>query len=234
MHERETYDSQAGSNHHARNVALATGAGGLGLTALFAALTDALSKTKRPQTNFREKIDALSDVIVPNVDVKVDIDENNEPSADKRRLIVKPNQADAVLAHELGHVQNYESPFTKWTMSAAKLAGLRPFTGLASGLYGALANRPSYVPAIAHLALSALALISEGAASLRAIPVLEQRSNWPRHAATLAVAFGTYAIPAFTPLAMTAVKRHLESADTIPMVSRRGTCQNTRGQYGRG
>ena len=111
------------------------------------------------------------------------------------------------------------------------------YPGAAGGghLYlGALANRPSYVPAIAHLALSALALISEGAASLRAIPVLEQRSNWPRHAATLAVAFGTYAIPAFTPLAMTAVKRHLESADTIPMVSRRGTCQNTRGQYGRG
>jgi hypothetical protein len=185
--------------------------GSLGLQVLFGELMDALSKTDRTRPNFHKVVNALKADIVPNVKVKISVAKNNEPVADKRKIFIKPNQADAVIAHELGHVKNYESPLTKWTLATAELGSLRPFTGLASGAYGAFAGRPSYVPAVAHLTLSALALISEGAASLRAIPALESRSGWPRHAATLAVAFGTYALPAFTPLAMTAVKRHFSN-----------------------
>ncbi len=210
MHERRTYGSQALSRDHSRNLAIATGVGSLGLLALFGALTDVLSKTDRKRSDFRKAINALSDDIVPNTKVRVNVNKNNEPSADKHRIFVKPDQSDAVLAHELGHVQNYESPLTKWTLSAAELGALRPFTALASGLYGVFADHPSYAPAIVHLALSALTLISEGTASLRAIPALEHRSSGVRHAATLCVAFGTYAIPAFTPLAITIAKRHAE------------------------
>lgn len=197
----------------ARNVAVATGIGSLGLQAILGSITDVLAETHRTRTDLEKAVRSLRQSIVPAAKVHVSLAAQNDPSADKRKIFVHADQSDAVIAHELGHVRNYESSATKWTLQAAALNGLRPFTGIASGLYGAAADWPSYVPACAHLAMSAFSLVSEGMASLHALPALELRPKWPRSAATLAVAFGTYALPAVTPLIVTAVKRHLvESA----------------------
>lgn len=124
----------------------------------------------------------------------------------------KPDTGEGVLAHEAGHSLNAKAQglrgYKATQLGSRGVAGL---TGAAAAIYSAAATDPSWVPALAHLAVSSPGLLDEMAASARATAYLTKHHGAAggfRRAVPLLPAFGTYAAAAATPLAITAWRKH--------------------------
>lgn len=212
--------SRRSDEREARHTAIAGGAavGGHLLKGLMHRATDALVTKERTPKNLENTVQTFAKRMLPadaENDLNVYVGPHLDEGAGKRLLNLKPTSSDAAVAHELGHVSNYESPLTKWRPSTVPLDNVLPYTGMGATGYGIMAKHPSYAPALAHLAVSSPRLLDEGLASLRASKHLisEHGVRGLGQALSLAFPFGTYALPAAMPLGITALKRHLDDND---------------------
>jgi len=121
---------------------------------------------------------------------------------------------EAEIAHELGHTKNYETlgPRAGLAVNATRaLGGLTRGPALA---YSAMAEDPSYIPGLLHAGLNAPTLVDEAMASGRGLKALIGKHGLGgglRQGMPLLPAFGTYALQAGAPLAVTGIRKALRA-----------------------
>lgn len=129
----------------------------------------------------------------------------------------QPSDSEAVRAHEIGHLKNHKVVGRKAiAFSRQHLGTLMGLTGPAAGLYSAVADDPSYIPAAVHLGLSSPTLLDEGLASLRAYRHMVGKyglGTGSLRSLALLPAFASYAAPALAPAAIVALRRHLKKRE---------------------
>lgn len=146
----------------------------------------------------------------------------------KAILNIPRNTNEATIAHELGHVKNWNmaSRLDKGKLGDALYHGYflsrqaAPALGLAAGIYSMAHEDPSYIPAVLNLAANVPTLLDEGMATAHAVKHMVKSKGMLRGIAkslSLVPAYGTYAGLALTPLALVAArKRILENAKKSP------------------
>lgn len=120
--------------------------------------------------------------------------------------------SEAIMAHELGHARTHAALGPVGSVAFNVPRALSRFSHGPALVYSAMAEDPSYWPSMIHLGLSTPTLLDELAASAQGVKALVGKHGLGRGlrlSASLAPAFGTYALHAGLPAGVVALRRYL-------------------------
>jgi hypothetical protein len=131
---------------------------------------------------------------------------------------------EAVAAHEMGHVKNWQKAgkgvmgrIARYANLPARIRPIQQGLPIGSMAYSAGADDPSLTPAAINAGVFAPALVDEAMASGRAVGYMTKKHGLGKglmRSSKLLPAFGTYATMAGAPLAVAAYRHHKNKGNT--------------------